>query len=92
MFIKRRIGERNKRQSVLTHIADAMPKSTVPPTAFFMFLVSFAPKKVAIIRAKPLVKPFSRPVSMSLKMVVEPTAASASSPSVEPTMRVSTRL
>ena len=65
---------------------------TVPAMAFFINLSLPAPKLVAIIMANPLVNPLSRLFSKSHSDVVEPTAARALSPSMEPTILVSTRL
>ena len=50
------------------------------------------PKYVATTIADPLVRPFNILTNISLNVVVAPTAARETSPSVEPTIRVSTRL
>lgn len=51
-----------------------------------------APKRWAVMMARPAVKPITNPRMKNIRPPVQPTAARASTPSVRPTIRVSAML
>ena len=54
--------------------------------------ISFAPKRWAVMTARPEVNPFTNPMIKKLKLPVQPTAARAVTPMVRPTIMVSAML
>ena len=69
-----------------------VPRSIDAAKDFFIPFISFAPNLCAVIIANPLASPSRNPIIRLLTVLVEPTAASASSPRKEPTILVSARL
>ena len=51
-----------------------------------------APKRCAVMMASPAVNPMTKPRMKNISPPMQPTAASASTPSVRPTIRVSAML
>lgn len=85
-------GCRKIRAAAVIKMAMAHPSDKEAATQRFKPLKSCAPKNCAAMTAKPLVSPCKKPIKRLLSELVAPTAASALSPSAEPTIRVSTRL
>ena len=85
-------GSIKARLRAVRAIAVAIPRVRAWATDFFRRSNSFAPKKRAVTRAKPFVRPFRKPIMTVFTDEVAPRAAMALLPKVCPTIRVSARL
>ena len=87
-----RICFKNSSPAAVSRIEMPVPIISDAANDFLTPAISFAPYRCAVIMAKPLASPSKNPIIRLLSVLVAPTAASASSPKKDPTIRVSTRL